>query len=308
MDAPKVIYIGGHGRSGTTILDRVLAEVTGGFSAGEIHRFWEYGLARDWTCSCGERLRDCEIWGPVLRQSFSEAGRSEKEILEAWRTVARPHSLLSLWYPSLRSARFQRQLSRYRSFLEVLYRTLSQRSGKQVIVDSSGSPFHGYILSGMDGIEGSMIHLVRDARAVAFSNQKRKPNPSDPRPGATMETKPALQVSMTWVVYNYLLENLRNEFNKQKLVKYENIFDRSGQKMRTIYADFEGDIENEEIFLEKGIVDISLGHTGQGNPSRFNEGKIKLKVDREWKKRILTSSNCVVNILCYFSLSKYGYI
>ena len=26
MDAPKVVYIGGHGRSGTTILDRVLAE------------------------------------------------------------------------------------------------------------------------------------------------------------------------------------------------------------------------------------------------------------------------------------------
>ena len=308
MSTPKVIYIGEHGRSGTTIVDRILAEVTGGFSAGEIHRFWAYGLARDWTCSCGVKLRNCDFWGDVLQQSFSECGCTEKEVLEAWRTVARPRSLLSLRYPRLRTSRFQSRLSRYRSFLSTLYRTVSQRSGKRVIVDSSGSPLHGYIISGLRDVEVGMIHLVRDARAVAFSNQTRKPNPSDPKTGATMKTKPVLRVSITWMLYNYLLEGLKSQFGWYEIEKYEEVFDNPRRNIQKTIDKLKIGGKKEKFFVGKKMINISIEHTGQGNPSCFNRGRIDLETECRWIKQMSTVSRFTATVLCCPFLSKYGYV
>lgn len=307
MSTPKVIYIGGHGRSGTTIVDRVLAEVTGGFSAGEIHRFWAYGLARDWKCSCGATLRACEFWGPVLRQSFSKAGVSEEEILTAWETVARPRSLLSLWYPRLRSARFRRRLALYRSFLEVLYRTVSQRSGTRVIVDSSGSPLHGYILSELDGIDVTMVHLVRDARAVAFSNQKQKPNPSAPDSDATMKTKPFPRVAVTWMLYNFLLEELEGVVGEYTLVKYEELFSQPERGFETLAGEINTESRAEEVFHGNKIR-LSSEHLGQGNPVRQERGIEKLTPDTEWVEKLSRAKSKFMVCVCRTRLEKYSYL
>ena len=307
MSMPKVIYIGGHGRSGTTIVDRVLAEVTGGFSAGEIHRFWAYGLARDWTCSCGVKLRNCDFWGDVLQQSFSKCGCTEEEVLEAWRTVARPRSLLSLRYPRLRTSRFQSRLSRYRSCLSTLYRTVSQRSGKRVIVDSSGSPLHGYVISGLRDVEVAMIHLVRDARAVAFSNRKRKPNPSEPTPGARMGTKPVLRVSITWMLYNYLLEGLETEVDEYQLAKYEEIFSTPKREFETVASEMGVESEVGRV-LERDKIRLSSKHIGQGNPVRYNRGVEKLEPDTEWIDKMSQVRSKIVFFICKKVLEKYSYL
>lgn len=307
MDTPKVIYIGGHGRSGTTITDRVLAEVAGGFSAGEIHRFWAYGLAQDWKCSCGATLRACEFWGPVLRQSFSDAGVSEEEVLSAWKTVARPRSLLSLWYPRLRSARFRRRLARYRAFLEVLYRTVSQRSGTRVIVDSSGSPLHGYVLAGLEEIEVAMVHLVRDVRAVAFSNQKHKPNPSAPAPDATMRTKSAPRVAATWMLYNSLLEGLEAVMDTYALAKYEALFSRPKREFDRLAGDLGVESRAEDVFCGENIR-LSSEHVGQGNPVRQKRGIEKLAPDTEWIGKLSRVKETFMAHVCKTRLEKYSYL
>ena len=307
MNTPKVIYIGGHGRSGTTNVDRVLSEVTGGFSAGEIHRFWAYGLAKNWKCSCREKLRECEFWGPVLRQSFKEVGSSEEEILEAWKAVVRPHSLLSLWYPSLRSARFQRQLMLYRSFLEVLYRTVAQRSGTRVIVDSSGSPLHGYVLAGLGEIDVAMVHLVRDVRAVAFSNQKQKPNPSAPAPDATMRTKPFPRVAATWMLYNYLLEGLEAEVDTYTLAKYEELFATPQTRFGGLANKMGIESMVEDVFRGDRVC-LSSEHTGQGNPVRYKKGIEKLAPDTEWVEKMSRVKERFMAHVCKTRLEKYSYL
>jgi hypothetical protein len=307
MEPPKVIYIGGHGRSGTTIADRVLAEVTSGFSAGEIHRFWAYGLARDWTCSCGATLRACEFWGPVLRQSFSKADVSEEKVLTAWKTVARPRSLLSLWYPRLRSARFRRRLARYRSFLEVLYRTVSQQSGTRVIVDSSGSPLHGSVLAGVEGVEVAMVHLVRDVRAVAFSNQRQKANPSAPAPDATMRTKSAPRVAATWMLYNSLLEGLEAAMDTYTFAKYEELFSRPKREFDRLAHDLGVESRAEEVFHGKNIR-LSSEHVGQGNPVRQNQGIETLAPDTEWVGKLSRVKETVMAHVCKTRLEKYSYL
>lgn len=306
MSTPKVIFIGGHGRSGTTIMDRVLSELTGAFSAGEVHRFWKYGLAQDWRCSCGESLRDCDFWGTVLPQAFSEAGCSEQDVLEMWTTVARPHSLIALHYPCLRSTGFRRQLARYRSFLSALYRAVSEHSGKRVIVDSSGSPLHGYILSGLRDVEVDMIHLVRDARAVAFSNQRRKPNPGAKWDSVNMRTKSPLHTSATWQAYNLILERLPILNGKVGRVKYEELFESPEREFGKIAEKLEIRTSSNP-FCRMDVVKISSQHTGQGNPSRFGKGRTKLKVDREWRMEMSELEKRVVGNLCWILLGKYEY-
>jgi len=305
---PKIVYIGGHGRSGTTIVDRVLSEVTGAFSAGEVHRFWEYGLARDWTCSCGAPLRECPFWSDVLQRSFSAAGCTESEILEAWKTVARPKSVIPLHYPALRSTRFQRRLSSYRSFLSTFYEVVAQHSGKELIVDSSGSPLHGYVIRGISEVDVVMLHIVRDARAVAYSNRKDKPNPSKTDEEAKMKKKSAIRVSLTWLLYNKMLSNVGSSLKSYANRKYENIFEDPKKEFVKIVNKLGLECKVKNKIHEGNIIELKKGHNGQGNPVRYKQGKTKLYKDESWRKNMKNTRKCVVSLICKIGLRKYSYV
>ena len=66
----KVLYIAGWGRSGSTILDNVLGQVDGFFSAGELMFLWRRGLIEGRLCGCGRPLRDCDVWMHILDRAY----------------------------------------------------------------------------------------------------------------------------------------------------------------------------------------------------------------------------------------------
>lgn len=51
----RVLSIVGYTRSGSTLLDSILGELDGVFSAGELHYLWERGLLEHRTCGCGDQ-------------------------------------------------------------------------------------------------------------------------------------------------------------------------------------------------------------------------------------------------------------
>jgi hypothetical protein len=53
----RVLYIGGLGRSGSTLLDRMIGQLPGFFSAGEIREVWQQGLRENRPCGCGTPFR-----------------------------------------------------------------------------------------------------------------------------------------------------------------------------------------------------------------------------------------------------------
>jgi hypothetical protein len=71
----NILYIGGYGRSGSTILEKILTshpEITGG---GEIFRMAEIFSDDLAQCTCGELLKNCPVWGKVRIVAAKEALR-----------------------------------------------------------------------------------------------------------------------------------------------------------------------------------------------------------------------------------------
>jgi len=70
VSTTPLVYIGGSGRSGSTLLERMLSCVPGFWPVGELVFIWERGLRRNDLCSCGARFRDCEYWVQVGQAGF----------------------------------------------------------------------------------------------------------------------------------------------------------------------------------------------------------------------------------------------
>ena len=61
----RIIYIGGIGQSGSTILDTMLNQSQNIFGMGEVAALIDT-LPRNAQCSCGQRTLDCPVWSNVV--------------------------------------------------------------------------------------------------------------------------------------------------------------------------------------------------------------------------------------------------
>ena len=66
MDKVKVIYIAGEGRSGSTLLERILGQHNKIFAAGELIHIWERSFMENQLCSCGKSFYECEVWKDII--------------------------------------------------------------------------------------------------------------------------------------------------------------------------------------------------------------------------------------------------
>src|SRR5947209_19958625 len=70
----RVLYVGGCGRSGSTLLDRMLGQVPGVLAIGEVVHIWRRGVGEDQLCGCGKAFTDCEFWSEVGDVAFGGWG------------------------------------------------------------------------------------------------------------------------------------------------------------------------------------------------------------------------------------------
>lgn len=307
MENTELLYIGGHGRSGTTIVERIFARGIGAFSAGEVHRFWEYGISKKWKCACNEELTDCPFWGEVLGNVTRRMGIELKDIVYAWRKVARPKSIPFIFLPSIRTSCFSKSLDLYTSFLSVFYNEVSSVSGRKRIVDSSGSAIHGCILSRVEGVDVSMVHLVRDPRAVANSNKRVKNNPASSG-NNKMSRKGVVRTSISWRVVNRILDFLREkQFENCTIARYEDLFLNPSVEFSSLADKIGLEFENKKVFKNFSTVVFEEDHMGQGNPIRYKNGEIDLYVDDKWKREMRYIDRLICFLMCYDVISEYKY-
>jgi hypothetical protein len=160
VERPKVIYVIGAGRSGSTILGVTLGNCSHIFNAGELDKW----LARSGVSQLEDPQR-ARFWSAVGRDvdAGDLFGHEAKRCLERSSALFRIRD-----WPARRHLR-----GRYRRVSEDLYRAIARERGVTHIVDTSHYPLRARELQALTGIELYILFQVRDPQSVVASFARR---------------------------------------------------------------------------------------------------------------------------------------
>lgn len=304
MDKIKVLYIAGSRRSGSTILGNVLGELDGFFHAGELHLIWDRCLIQNGLCGCGNKFSECEVWEAIFQKAYGGWNKVDaQEMLRLRRSGTRVRHVPIMLMRGGETI-FRNRLQGFLAHSEKLYQAMRDVSGANVIIDSSKSPSYAYVLGLIPVIDLHIVHLIRDARAVAYSWQRKK---FDLASGTYFpRLKPTIS-SLLWDVWNISMEVLaRKTGAKYMNLRYEDFVDQPQQTIRRI-ANLVQETPQQLPFMADHSVELGIQHTVVGNPNRFQTGTIGIRLDDEWKTRMKRSDRVAVNTLTWPLLLRYGY-
>lgn len=308
-DRVKVLYIAGWGRSGSTILGRILGQVDGFFQVGELRYVWDRGLVENRLCSCGAPFNECPVWRQVIHQALGAGSKVDaNEMVDIRDRGLRTRHLLA---PTLRNPRERvARMGEYSRTVEKLYRAARDVSRSRVIVDTSKFPSYGYVLQNAPGIELYVLHLVRDPRAVAYSWESRRKPRLDRPDGADetfMTSHGFVESSLVWDEWNLAVENAwRREPGRYMRLRYEDFVQSPRGSVQDIMH-FLGEEETVSPFADEREITLEVPHTFSGNPDRFKSGTVKVRSDEGWRDHMSSARRAVVTALTWPGLVRYGY-
>jgi Sulfotransferase family len=210
----------GYGRSGSTLLDRLLGTHPNIASCGELCNLVRAFRSREEYCSCGSVVGDCVFWNAAIRrwrETISGHDLGEYEDLrtnfESRYSLANP-----LDGPHAASSNYLR----YLDYTRALFDAIAQESCASIIVDSSKSPARAASLSRICELDIVLLHLVRDPRGVASSLARSYAKA--PREGLqqAIRGRSVARTGIAWMVTNLFASRLRRVRRGQSiLVRYE---------------------------------------------------------------------------------------
>jgi len=298
---PTVLYIGGAHRSGTTLLGRMLGEVEGLIFVGELDR-WRFNIAEGRLCGCRQPLEACEFWAEVGRCSFGEWHRPEvRARLQGTKTLKRRQlSGALLGYPGKKT---QRIADGHASLLEPVVQAIHNVSGGKVIVDTSKTPMVLAALGRLPQVDVKLVHIVRDPRGVAYSRGKKRLL----EPGVFHWRISPQRASLHWSFDNLAFDAMRARGTVGDRLRYEDlVVDPQAEMERLLPA--LGFNAGGLDFIKGSEVTLGLSHSLSGNPMRFNEGPIQLRLDDEWRGKLEALRRLEVTALTWPLLRRYGYV
>jgi Sulfotransferase family len=308
---PRVIYLGGLGRSGSTLVERLLAGLPGVCSVGEIVHMWQRGVVQDERCGCGEPFSGCAFWRGVGDAAFGGWARVDTERVAALRAaVDRTRHIPLLAAPALPPA-IRRDLAEYLGYYTRVYSAVAEVSGCPVIVDSSKHASLAFCLRWHPGLDLRVVHMVRDSRAVAFSWARQVSRPDAATPSYMARYSPTAAAGH-WNAQNGAFQLLASEGVPTLRVRYEDVAAAPAATLARI-AEFAGVAASGDDFgflgAEDGTSWASLGvaHTASGNPMRFTIGRVPIRRDDRWRTAMPPSHRRTVTALTLPLLARYGY-
>jgi hypothetical protein len=305
----RVVFIGGLGRSGSTLLDRMLDRLDDVCSVGELVHLWQRGLAENNRCGCGQRFRDCQFWCRVGEQAFGGWDALDvEEVLALKGAVDRNRYVPLMVLPALWPP-YRARLRRYLDLLERLYQAIRQVSGRPLLVDASKHASHAFLVRRLRGLDLRLVHLVRDSRGVAFSWTKLMRRAEVVDGDALMATDTPLRMSARYVSYNLLFHLLPRLGVRRLLLRYESLVgDPAGELTRVLDHAGRPPADGELGFVGDGWVELGPSHALAGNPMRFRSGRVPLRVDEEWRGQLRRRHRLLTMVSTWPLLLRYGYL
>jgi hypothetical protein len=292
----RVLFIGGEGRSGSTVLERLIAAQPATCAVGELKNLFERGVAARELCGCGRGVRQCDLWSEVGRRLVggwdTPAGR---ELVSFFTGVNHRMQL-----PVILTGRGA-MVARARSVLADLYPIISEVSGSSLIVDSSKHPSWAYLLAGTAGIDLRVVHLVRHPSAVvhSWSSPVRRPHTGTGTGDPVMAAHSPVEVCIRWDVFNHLYRHLARRGIPTEVIRYEDYVDDVDGALRTCMA-----LSGHPYRAASGL---AVGHGIAGNPSRFAAEGSRIERDDRWLDQMSVSRHLLVSGLTWPTRLAYGY-
>ncbi len=275
---PDVLYVGGFGRSGSTLLERSVGELADACALGELVHLWERGLGKNELCSCGEPFRACPFWAEIGRIAFGGWDTFDTErALALKHAVDRNRNLPKLLAPW--SATFRRELREYVALYDAIYAAAAQVSGARVVVDSSKHASLAMCLRRASRSRIRIVHVVRDSPAVVYSWTKVVARPE--ADGDTMARYTPWRAAMWWNSYNLMFTVIRLTGSAIRRVRYEDFMRAPLETVRGLAA-WAGSTSDPAAYLSDDVIRLTAGHSVAGNPMRFRVGEIAIRRDQEW--------------------------
>ena len=307
MPRTTVVYLGGFGRSGSTLVERVLGTAPGWVNIGELVDLARSVARSDELCGCGAAFSVCPLWTDVGQAAFG--GWSDEaldRLVRLQRSAARQRHLASLLVsrrpPSV-------ALTRLRDAYARIYRAVAEVAGCSVVVDASKGPALGLALAGAPGIDLRMLNVVRDPRAVAWSWQRHLDRPHVIGGTEQMWQIPARRAAGQWSALQLEMEAIaRMGGIRTARLRYEDFVDDPVGTLVTATADLGVPLLPSDLpAVEDGRIPLGPSHGLSGNPSRFRSGAIELRRDDGWATAMPSGQRAVVAALTLPLLTAYGY-
>ncbi|GII24162.1 sulfotransferase family protein [Planosporangium mesophilum] len=304
----RVLFLGGLGRSGTTLLERLLGELPGVCPLGEVVHLWDRDIRDGERCGCDKPFHDCTFWRGVGEEAFGGWHNVDVDrILALRRSVERTRHV-----PRLAAGAVTCDLVEYANYYARLYRAAAEMSGARVLVDSSKHAALAYCLRQAAGIDLRVVHMVRDSRGVAYSWTKRVSRPEADGACEMTRYRPG-RSALLWNAHNTAFGLLGRCGVPVRRVRYEELLADPRGTVRAV-ASYAGlDAEALDLsFLRSDPdgtehADLRSRHSAAGNPMRFTVGAVPLRHDEAWRNELRPRQRRLVGALTAPLLGAYGY-
>jgi hypothetical protein len=284
----SLLYLAGMGRSGSTLVERVLGELPGVCSLGEVVFLWQRGIVANELCGCGTPFLECPFWSKIGNLAFGGWDRVDTERITYLRHTVDDLNHLPRLIGS-RDERFRRELAEYVGYYTAIYRAAQQCGGERLVVDSSKLTSLAYCLRRSPELTLRILHMVRDSHGVAYSWTKKISRPESPAGGERpyMPTFTPARSAVLWAGHNAVIELARLLGTPVKLLRYEDFVTAPPAALARILG-FAGLPAPPDLPATIGPDWVRLGSTHQvaGNPMRFQTGRIAIRSDDQWRSAL----------------------
>ena len=301
-----VLYVGGLGRSGSTLLNDMLGQHGSLVSGGEIVHIWQRGLVENNLCGCGEKFQSCEFWTEVGERAYGgwdqldlDAAMKAKHMVDRNRFV--PHLLAPFLFRSIKEP-----LAEYGDIVVALLRAIRDVAGVPVVVDSSKQISTALMYRQIEDVDLRITHLIRDARGVAYSWTKTKKKVEVTDTDAMMNQYHPGLMGWRWLSWNVTFASMRALSVPVMTLQYEDVITNPRKALARV-MEFAGVETGDLEYVSENSVNLQPTHSVAGNPSRFKHGDIELRLDEAWQEKLEPKMRNLVTAITYPLLRRYGY-
>jgi hypothetical protein len=114
---------------------------------------------------------------------------------------------------------------------------------------------------------------------------------------------------LRWATYNALIHLLGAMGVPRMLVRYENLVAAPRRQISRILQQTGVEVEDSALdFIDESGVTLRPDHTVAGNPMRFEQGAVPLRLDGEWRAGMRALDRRIVTLETWLLLWRYGYL